>query len=81
MKNFNPIRGTNDYSPKQAKVREIVRQKILENLELLNMSDGGDNLKLMFKTIKRGDKLDLTKPDFVAKSSLNSSILIMFYFL
>ena len=25
------------------------------------MSDGGDNLKLMFKTIKRGDKLDLTK--------------------
>ncbi len=77
MKNFSPIRGTNDYMPKEAKVREIVRQKILasyqnngynlistpilENLELLNMSDGGDNLKLMFKTIKRGDKLDLTK--------------------
>ncbi|MBR4998392.1 MAG: ATP phosphoribosyltransferase regulatory subunit [Clostridia bacterium] len=77
MKNFNPIRGTNDYMPKEAKIREIVRQKILtnyqnngynlistpilENLELLNMSDGGDNLKLMFKTIKRGDKLDLTK--------------------
>ncbi len=77
MKNFSPIRGTNDYLPKEAKIREIVRQKILssyqnngynlittpilENLELLNMSDGGDNLKLMFKTIKRGDKLDLTK--------------------
>lgn len=77
MKNFSPIRGTNDYMPKEAKVREIVRQKILsvyqnngynlistpilENLELLNMSDGGDNLKLMFKTVKRGDKLDLTK--------------------
>ena len=28
---------------------------------LLNSSDGGDNLKLMFKTVKRGDKLDLTK--------------------
>ena len=77
MKNFSPIRGTNDYMPKDAKVREMVRQKIVENyqrngynliqtpilesLELLNMSDGGDNLKLMFKTIKRGDKLDLTK--------------------
>lgn len=77
MKNFNPIRGTNDYMPSEARVREVVRQKIvtnyqnngynliqtpiLENLELLNMSDGGDNLKLMFKTIKRGDKLDLTK--------------------
>ena len=77
MKNFNPIRGTNDYAPKDAKIREIVRQKILtsyqnngynlistpilENLELLNLSEGGDNLKLMFKTVKRGDKLDLTK--------------------
>ncbi len=77
MKNFSPIRGTSDYLPKEAKMREIVRSKILEsyqnngynlittpileNLELLNMSDGGDNLKLMFKTIKRGDKLDLTK--------------------
>lgn len=77
MKNFSPIRGTNDYGPKDAKIREIVRQKILEsyqnngynlittpileNLELLNMSEGGDNLKLMFKTVKRGDKLDLTK--------------------
>lgn len=77
MKNFNPIRGTNDYMPQEAKIREIVRQKILtnyqnngynlistpilENLELLNMSDGGDNLKLMFKTVKRGDKLDLSK--------------------
>ena len=83
MKNFSPIRGTNDYMPKEAKVREIVRQKILEsyqnngynlistpileNLELLNMSDGGDNLELMFKTIKRGDKLDLTKDNLTEK--------------
>lgn len=77
MKNFSPIRGTNDYMPNEAKIREIVRQKILtsyqsngynlistpilENLELLNMSEGGDNLKLMFKTVKRGDKLNLEK--------------------
>ncbi len=77
MKNFSPIRGTSDYLPKEAKIREIVRSKILEsyqnngynlittpileNLELLNMSEGGDNLKLMFKTIKRGEKLNLNK--------------------
>lgn len=83
MKNFNPIRGTNDYMPSVAKVREIVKQKILssyqnngynlistpilENLELLNMSEGGDNLKLMFKTVKRGDKLDLTKENLTEK--------------
>ena len=74
-----PVRGTYDYPPVQAESREIIKQKILEsyldngfslittpileNLALLNGSDGGDNLKLMFKTIKRGDKLDLTKPN------------------
>lgn len=77
--NYNPVRGTNEYLPSVAKVREIVREKILksyqnngynlistpilEHLELLNMSDGGDNLKMMFKTLKRGEKLNLTKPD------------------
>lgn len=77
--NTNPIRGTVDLAPRQAELREIVRQKILkcyqangfslintpilENLSLLNGSDGGDNLRLMFKTIKRGDKLDLSKPN------------------
>lgn len=77
--NYNPIRGTNEYLPSEAKVREIVREKILksyqnngynlistpilEHLNLLNMSDGGDNLKMMFKTLKRGEKLNLSKPD------------------
>ena len=77
--NYNPVRGTNEYLPSIAKVREIVREKILksyqnngynlistpilEHLELLNMSDGGDNLKMMFKTLKRRDKLVLTKPN------------------
>lgn len=77
MKNFNPIRGTYDYLPKVAAFREEVRQTILksyqrngynlistpilESLDFLDSSDGGDNLRLMYKTIKRGDKLDLTK--------------------
>jgi len=33
MKNFSPIRGTNDYMPKEARIREIVRQKILSNYQ------------------------------------------------
>lgn len=77
MKNFNPIRGTSDYMPSEAKVREMVKQKILasyqnngynlistpilESLDFLNSSEGGDNLRLMFKTVKRGDKLNLQK--------------------
>ena len=77
MKNFNPIRGTYDYLPKEARLREYVRTTILnsyqengynlidtpilESLEFLDSSEGGDNLRLMFKTIKRGEKLDLTK--------------------
>ncbi len=76
---IQPVRGTYDYPPIQAESREIIKQKILEsyqdngfslittpileNLSLLSGSDGGDNLKLMFKTVKRGDKLDLTKPN------------------
>lgn len=81
MKNFNPVRGCFDYAPQEAKLRETVRQKILsvyenngynlidtpilENLEFLNSSDGGDNLRLMFKTVKRGDKLEevLSRPN------------------
>lgn len=77
MKNFNSVRGTNDYLPMDAKIRETVKNKILSNyqnngfniistpvlesLDFLNSSEGGDNLKLMFKTIKRGEKLDLSK--------------------
>ena len=79
MKTTQPVRGTYDYAPIDAENREIVKQKILksyqdngfslistpilENLSLLNSSDGGDNLRLMFKTIKRGASLDLTKPN------------------
>lgn len=88
--NTNPIRGTYDYAPKQAELREQVRQTILrcyqnngfslintpilENLELLNGSDGGDNLKLMFKTVKRGDKLDLTKENLSEKDIVEEGL-------
>ncbi len=90
MKNFNPIRGCDDYLPREAMFRNDVKQAILnsylkngfnlistpvlENLELLNSSDGGDNLRLMFKTIKRGDKLDLTKPNLTEQDIVEEGL-------
>ena len=35
----------------------------IENIELLDKSDGGENLNLIFKILKRGQKLDLTVPN------------------
>ncbi len=77
--NTNPVRGTVDYLPSEMEVRSYaekiiletykengflqIKTPILENIELLTSGDSGDNQKLMFKTIKRGDKLDLTKPN------------------
>ncbi len=78
-KNTTPVRGTNDYLPQEMAIREKVRNSILntcksygfmqigtpilENIDNLLDSDGGDNLKLIFKVLKRGDKLDLTQPN------------------
>lgn len=75
----NPVRGTVDYLPIEMDVRSYaekiiletykengflqIKTPILENIDLLTNGDSGDNQKLMFKTIKRGDKLDLTKPN------------------
>ena len=73
--NTEPVRGTNDYLPEEARVREYVRSKILntytkygynqimtpvmEDINTLLGSDGGDNVKLIFKILKR---YDLTVP-------------------
>ena len=75
--NTNPVRGTEDYGPQDMVVRESVRETILktykqfgflqiktpiiEDINLLLGSDAGDNSKLMYKVLKRGEKLDLTK--------------------
>lgn len=77
--NVNPVRGTKDYLPTEMEVRQHIinviletykkngfqqiKTPILENIELLNGGDSGDNQKLMFKTIKRGEKLDLSIPN------------------
>ncbi|MBP3582095.1 MAG: ATP phosphoribosyltransferase regulatory subunit, partial [Clostridia bacterium] len=75
----SPVRGTVDYLPSEMEVKSYaerviletykqngflqIKTPILENLDLLTNGDSGDNQKLMFKTIKRGEKLDLAKPD------------------
>lgn len=42
----------------------LIKTPVLENLEFLYNNDSGENsTKLIFKTIKRGEKLDLTNPN------------------
>ncbi|MBU4486272.1 MAG: histidine--tRNA ligase [Candidatus Delongbacteria bacterium] len=73
--NTNPVRGMKDFLPDEAELREKVKRTIidtyttfgyrkietpaLEHLELLSGGDGGENEKLIFKILKRGEKLDL----------------------
>ncbi|MGN1084342.1 MAG: ATP phosphoribosyltransferase regulatory subunit, partial [Lachnospiraceae bacterium] len=68
------VKGTNDYLPKETKLRDYLQSKILETyrscgferittpileeIENLDKSEGGENLGLIFKILKRGDKLD-----------------------
>lgn len=75
--NTSPVRGTIDYLPKDMEIRQNVyniimksfkengylqiKTPILESLSILTNGDSGDNQKLMFKTIKRGEKLRLDK--------------------
>ncbi|MBQ6645272.1 MAG: histidine--tRNA ligase [Clostridia bacterium] len=70
----NPVKGMKDYLPEEMRVRDYVQGKILEtyrqsgferistplmeDIENLDKSDGGDNLNLIFKVLKRGEKLD-----------------------
>jgi len=53
----------------------LINTPILENLELLCKGDGGDNAtNLMFKTVKRGEKLDLSKPNLTEKDIIEEGL-------
>ena len=68
------VKGTNDYLPNEVEIRDYLQNEILkvyvengfehittpviEDIENLDKSDGGENLNLIFKIMKRGDKLD-----------------------
>lgn len=69
-----PVKGTFDVLPGDMELRNWVRNVIsnaylsrgytqietpcIENLDLLTNSEGGENLSLLFKILKRGEKLD-----------------------
>jgi len=71
---INPLKGMKDYLPEEMRLRDYVQGKILEvyrasgferigtpmleDMENLDKSDGGDNLNLIFKVLKRGEKLE-----------------------
>ena len=76
-RNTAPARGMRDLLPAQVEVRDHcaaviqrayarfgyqrVETPALEHIGLLTGSGGGDNEKLIYKVLKRGDKLDLAK--------------------
>ncbi len=69
----NPVRGMRDILPDEVQVRDwaqAIIQRVyesygfsrietpaMENIELLKRGDGGENQKLIFEVLKRGDKL------------------------
>lgn len=73
-----PVKGTRDFEPVDAALREHVKEVILqsyrsfgfnqietpvmENIDILQNAEGGENLSMLFKVLKRGEKLKLDGP-------------------
>ncbi len=96
-----PPTGMRDFLPREKEVREIVMQDIrdeykrsgfteietsfIENIDNLTGGDGGENTKLIFKIMMRGDKLknaNVTHPDSLAEYGLRFDLtlpLVRFY--
>lgn len=71
---ISPVKGTADYLPNEVLIRDYLQNSILEtyrscgferistpiieDIENLDKSDGGENLNLIFKIMKRGEKLE-----------------------
>ena len=93
---ITPVKGTNDYLPAEAELRDYLQKKIcetyencgfqriftpiLEDIENLDKSEGGDNLNLIFKVMKRGDKLQKAiaagNPDKIADMGLRYDLTL-----
>lgn len=74
MKTTLPPKGMRDFLPREKEIREYVMNEIrgvykssgfeeietsyIENVENLTGGDGGENTKLIFKILKRGEKLN-----------------------
>jgi len=71
----SPVKGMRDFTPKELELRHYVSQTILDiyktygfaaietpvmdDIKLLTGGQGGENEKLIFKILKRGEKLDI----------------------
>ncbi|MDR3091790.1 MAG: ATP phosphoribosyltransferase regulatory subunit [Clostridiales bacterium] len=69
-----PVNGTKEYLPQEAELRDFLECQImrayresgfrriytpiLEDIDNLDKSDGGENLAIIFKVLKRGEKLE-----------------------
>ena len=93
---ITPVKGTNDYLPAQAELRDYLQRRIcetyencgfqriftpiLEDIENLDKSEGGDNLNLIFKVMKRGEKLEKAirggNPDQIADMGLRYDLTL-----
>jgi len=78
--NLNPAKGMRDITPLEKEIRdyvenvivstykqsgfELIETPVVENIENLIGSKGGENLKLIFKILKRGEKLDINQENF-----------------
>lgn len=76
IKDSNPQKGMRDLLPKEVELRNFVSGSILdvykkygfsqietpslEDINLLSNGEGGENEKMLFKILKRGEKLDLS---------------------
>lgn len=83
----NALKGMRDILPDEQRLRDYIQGKILETYrtagferistpiledsENLDKSDGGDNLNLIFKVLKRGDKFDSALANNPTEKSLS----------
>lgn len=88
--NAQPVRGTKDFLPNEAELRDFIQKKIadtykqfgfqkiatpvMEDIERLNKSDGGENLAMIFKILKRGQKLDLSQENLTEDDLVDSGL-------
>lgn len=77
MISSNPVRGARDITPDEMQLRDRIENTVLEiykqhgfyhietpaieNLDLLLASQGGDNVKMLFTILKRGEKFKPTE--------------------
>ena len=77
--NASPASGMRDLLPREVELRDAVTATILdcyqrygftrietptlERIELLTSGEGGENEKMIYKVLKRGEKLNLTGPN------------------